>query len=85
MGVNSGPVVAGVIGSRKYAYDIWGDSVNTASRMESTSEKGRIQVSRSTYELTYNAGFEFEDRGFVNVKGKGQLQAYLLNGKKSIV
>jgi class 3 adenylate cyclase/PAS domain-containing protein len=83
IGVSSGPVIAGVIGSVKFAYDIWGDSVNTASRMESTAPLGRIQVSRATYELTYKF-FDFEERGLVQVKGKGEMVTYLLTGLKEL-
>ena len=80
IGINTGPVVAGVIGRKKFAYDLWGDSINTASRMESNSKPGRIQVSRSTYERVYDLGFSFEER-MIEVKGKGMTQTYLLSGK----
>jgi class 3 adenylate cyclase len=79
IGLNSGPVVAGVIGKIRTAFDIWSDTVNVASRMESTSLSGRIQVSRSTYELTYKF-FDYEERSSVEVKGKGQMQCYLVIG-----
>ena len=72
--------VAGVIGTKKFAYDLWGDTINTASRMESTSKPGRIQVSRSTYERVYDLGFDFEERK-VEVKGKGLCNTYLLNSR----
>lgn len=79
IGLHSGPLVAGVIGTKKYVYDIWGDTVNTASRMESTGVPGEIQVSESTHRLL--AGhYAFEDRGLIAVKGKGDVQAYLLKG-----
>jgi class 3 adenylate cyclase len=78
IGINSGTVVAGVIGKKRYSYDLWGDTVNLASRMESHGVPGAIQVTESTYKLLKD-GFRFEDRGFVDVKGKGALRAYLLN------
>ncbi len=77
IGINTGPVVAGVIGTTKFAYDLWGDAVNTASRMESTGVPGRIQVSPSTYALLREK-YEFEARGKIEVKGKGKMQTYLL-------
>ena len=80
IGINTGPVVAGVIGRKKFAYDLWGDSINTASRMESNSKPGRIQVSRSTYERVFDLGLVFEERK-IEVKGKGMCQTYLLDAK----
>ncbi|EFC49455.1 predicted protein [Naegleria gruberi] len=80
IGLNTGGVIAGVIGTKKFAYDLWGDTINTASRMESTSKPGRIQVSRSTYERVYDLGFDFEERK-VEVKGKGLCNTYLLNSR----
>ena len=77
IGVYSGPVVAGIIGKRKFSYDLWGDTVNTASRMESHGEKGRVHLSARTAELVGDA-FELEDRGTISVKGKGQMQTYFV-------
>jgi class 3 adenylate cyclase len=77
IGINAGPVVAGVIGKSKYIYDLWGDTVNLASRMESTGVPSAIQVTRSVYEQL-NDKFAFEPRGAIDVKGKGQVEAWLL-------
>jgi class 3 adenylate cyclase len=77
IGLNSGPVVAGVIGSIKFIYDLWGDTVNLASRMESTGVPGAIQVSESVYRELCGA-YKFEERGLIELKGKGKLPAWLL-------
>ena len=83
IGIHTGPVVAGIIGKRKFIYDLWGDTVNVASRMESLSESGKIQVTEPVYEsLKYM--FTFEERGAIEVKGKGVMNAYWLTGRKSI-
>jgi adenylate cyclase len=79
IGIASGPVVAGVIGRHKFTYDLWGDTVNTASRMESQGVAGRIQVTEATYQRLRDR-FDFEDRGEIAIKGKGHLRAYLLVG-----
>ena len=82
IGINSGPVVAGIIGTHKFSYDMWGDTVNTASRMESEGIAGKIQVSPATYELIQHA-YVFEPRGTVSVKGKGAMETYFLTNALS--
>lgn len=82
IGINTGPVVAGVIGTQKFAYDLWGDTVNVASRMESQGSAGRIQVTATTYELLKDK-YVFEQRGTTHVKGKGEMMTYWLIDKKS--
>ncbi|MCP5513183.1 MAG: GAF domain-containing protein [Leptospiraceae bacterium] len=81
IGVNVGPIVAGVIGKNKFVYDLWGDTVNTASRMESNGMSGRINCSIYVYEKLHDK-YHFEDRGELEVKGKGPMRMFFLNGKK---
>jgi len=81
IGINTGPVVAGVIGARKFAYDLWGDAVNTASRMESQGVADGIQLTESTYACLKSA-FECEERGLISIKGKTQMRTYFLLGKR---
>ncbi len=84
IGINTGPVIAGVIGTRKFSYDLWGDAVNTASRMESHGLTGQIQVTPSTYERLRDR-YLFEERGIIQVRGKGEMPAYLLVGKRGSI
>uniref|UniRef100_A0A8C6T140 Adenylate cyclase type 7 n=1 Tax=Neogobius melanostomus TaxID=47308 RepID=A0A8C6T140_9GOBI len=78
VGINHGPVIAGVIGARKPQYDIWGNTVNVASRMESTGELGKIQVTEETSSVLHDLGYSCECRGLINVKGKGALKTFFV-------
>ncbi|XP_045320643.1 adenylate cyclase type 6 isoform X2 [Leopardus geoffroyi] len=80
IGLNMGPVVAGVIGARKPQYDIWGNTVNVSSRMDSTGVPDRIQVTTDLYQVLAAKGYQLECRGVVKVKGKGEMTTYFLNG-----
>ena len=79
VGIHTGSCVAGVIGRRKFIYDIWGDAVNTASRMESTGDNNRVHCSQATASLLVSAPFELESRGDIEVKGKGSMVTYFVN------
>ena len=84
IGINSGPVIGGVIGKRKFVYDVWGDPVNVASRMESQGLSGTIQITQATYELIKDE-FVCESRGTVDIKGKGQMEVWLVMAEKAHV
>ncbi len=83
IGVNSGTVVAGIVGVKKFAYDIWGDTVNVAARMEQYSDPGRINISQTTYDLVKN-DFVFIDRGELDAKHKGKMRMYFVDGMKRL-
>lgn len=81
IGINTGTVVAGVIGTHKFIYDLWGDTVNVASRMESHGEPGKVQVTEATYERLKKQ-YNFQERGMIALKGRGEMKSYWLIGKK---
>jgi adenylate cyclase len=78
IGIHTGPVVAGIVGTKKYSYDIWGDTVNIASRMESSGETGKINISSTTYELV-KTKFDCSDRGYIEAKNKGRIDMHFVN------
>jgi adenylate cyclase len=81
IGLAAGPVVAGIVGARKFFYDVWGDAVNVAARMETTDIVGRIQVPQNVYERL-SGTFVLEERGVVDVKGKGAMRTWYLVGRR---
>ena len=82
VGIHTGPVVAGIVGVKKFQYDIWGDTVNTASRMESNGDIGKVNISQTTYELLKkDPDFSFENRGKIEAKGKGEIDMYFVSEK----
>lgn len=83
IGITTGPVVAGVVGTKKFVYDIWGDTVNIASRMESNSEPGKINVSENTYQIIKDE-FDCDFRGMVEVKNKGMMRMYFVNRESEV-
>ncbi|CAG5097000.1 Oidioi.mRNA.OKI2018_I69.XSR.g14885.t2.cds [Oikopleura dioica] len=82
IGINVGPVVAGVIGAQKPQFDIWGNTVNVASRMESSGDNGKIQVTMEVKEILEPLGYTFDSRGLVNIKGKGTMETFWLTGPR---
>ena len=82
LGIHTGPVVAGIVGVKKFQYDVWGDTVNTASRMESNGAIGKVNISQHTYDLIKeNAQFTFQSRGKIDVKGKGAIDMWFVDKK----
>jgi adenylate cyclase len=82
VGINTGPVVGGVIGTHKFIFDLWGDAVNVASRMESHGEPGRIQLAEASWRLL-RGRYRFEERGLISIKGKGKMRTYFLVGPQA--
>jgi class 3 adenylate cyclase len=80
VGLHTGPVVAGIVGIKKFAYDIWGDTVNIAARMESSGEAGKVNVSETTFQRTQN-NFAFEARGKIQAKNMGSISMYFVESK----
>ena len=79
LGIHTGPVVAGIVGVKKFQYDIWGNTVNTASRLESTGEIGKVNISQDTYALIKDdPQFNFESRGKIQAKNKGEIEMYFV-------
>jgi class 3 adenylate cyclase len=79
VGIHTGPVITGVVGKKKFSFDIWGDTVNTAARMEQNSSTGKINISQQTSDLV-SEFFTIESRGKISAKGKGQLAMYFVTG-----
>jgi class 3 adenylate cyclase len=84
IGMHCGPTIAGVIGQKRFLYDVWSDAVNLASRMESTGVAGRIQTSQTIFQCL-QPKFDFEERGLVEVKGKGLVRTYFLLGEQALI
>jgi len=81
-GIHTGSIIAGIVGLKKFQYDVWGDTVNTASRIESTGEVGEVNISHSTYlHIQNEPEFIFEHRGKLNAKGKGEIDMYFARRK----